>query len=334
MASLDSLASSSSSLGEASDGRSISPAFSSPPTSPCSGSILLNPLPPKVQTKGRKKVLSVLVSHYPSRPPAHFLAANPGFGACPDADLDSRGRSLSANRSSGTASPVGSAAAAAKCKGLTFAPLPEGKPRRSNSISIGVAARAQMISGQGGGTPGGQPRYAGECRLLSAVLRCPGRFSLTLGSPRVRSILGPQQWYQPGAELPPEVYTYRDVQKGLGKMWNRVRRRPSSSSSAADALAMEKEGKGKSKEIEHIEETHEGDEDDEEEEEERGRMGEPAIGVGPGAGDDASSTGTTSTVDLPRTPDDERCEHIEGEVVVGGKALGEGGTGGQTPVVA
>lgn len=59
------------------------------------------------------------------------------------------------------------------------------------------------------------------------------------------------------------MYTYKDLQKGVGKMWQKVRRRSSvsnASRSSAEAEVMERDGKGKSKEIEHIEEAS--DEDD------------------------------------------------------------------------
>jgi hypothetical protein len=53
---------------------------------------------------------------------------------------------------------------------LSFAPLPQGKPRRSNSITLGVAARAKMIQSQGGGSNRSQPRYSGKlifpCRFF------------------------------------------------------------------------------------------------------------------------------------------------------------------------
>ncbi|KAL8292989.1 hypothetical protein RQP46_000683 [Phenoliferia psychrophenolica] len=167
----------------------------------------------------------------PSAPPPHFLAENPSYhypSSPPTATVDIHSRSSSADPGYRSASPAsGGRDSDPDAKGrLTFAPLPPGRRAyRSNSLSIGVAARAQMIHSQGAGPRVAQPRYA-----------------------------GPQQWYQQGGTVPPDVYTYKDVQKGVSKMWQKVRRRSSVSSSAAEAAAMERDGKGKSKEIEHIEE--------------------------------------------------------------------------------
>lgn len=204
---------------------------------------------------------------------------------------------------------------------LTFAPLPPGRKMfRSNSLSIGVAARARMLSSQGGASGAALPRYAGESHSPSFQLGT-GTDLNGLGFP------GPQQWYQPGGTLPPDVYTYKDVQKGLGKMWNKVRRRSSSasvsSSSTSEAAGMEREGKGKGKEIEHIEECveedHEEDvedalDDEEDEEEVRGRT----MGLGLGGMEKGGvwEVDSISSVEEPSTPK----QHEQVEVVDKGKA--------------
>lgn len=89
-------------------------------------------------------------------------------------------------------------------------------------------------------------------------------------------------WYQPGGQLPDDVYTYKDAARGLNKLWSKVSRKKSNASSSAssenggsgahqngDLLATEKEGKvngNSGSEIQHIEETDilEENEDDEE----------------------------------------------------------------------
>ncbi|KAK4058695.1 Golgi apparatus membrane protein tvp23 [Microbotryomycetes sp. JL221] len=134
------------------------------------------------------------------------------------------------------------------CDKVKFAPLPPGRRQyRSNSLSLGVAARAKMISAQGAPGDPRQARYA-----------------------------GPQQWYQ-GGTLPEEVYTIQDVQRGLKNIWSKVKskRRASTSSTTSsnstsetssnqqESKEMESRAKGKSKEIEHIEEVDEHDDDDE-----------------------------------------------------------------------
>ncbi|KAK4705715.1 hypothetical protein P7C70_g487, partial [Phenoliferia sp. Uapishka_3] len=213
------------------------------PCSPCSASILLNPLP----FSPRKKTVLVSVSHHPSAPPAHFLAENPSFfypHSPPSATIDIHSRSSSAEpafRDGGSSGAMSEEPESLETKGaLKFAPLPPGRRAyRSNSLSIGVAARAKMIQSQGGGTKVPHPRYA-----------------------------GPHQWYQTGGTVPPDVYTYKDMQKGVTKIWDRVRRRSSvsnTSRSSAEAAVMERDSKGKSKEIEHIEEAsdEEPDSDDE-----------------------------------------------------------------------
>lgn len=180
---------------------------------------------------------------------------------------------------------------------------------------MGVAARAKMIQGQGAAPNVHQARYAGSssraCSLSPPLL--------TFGTRPA----GPQQWYQPGAAHPDDVYTYKDVQRGLGKIWKKVRRRSSASETAAstssrdsnEAREMETKQKsgGKSKEIEHIEEAEEEEEDGfyEEVEESRGRGAEArALGMdmgqqARGRTDSLESESTTEGSDpMPQTPED------------------------------
>lgn len=75
---------------------------------------------------------------------------------------------------------------------------------------------------------------------------------------------GPQQWYQPGGTLPPDVYTYKDATAAINKVWQRCRKKPSStqlSTAAAAALAVEKEGKGDQGDQEMIEDIAENEEE-------------------------------------------------------------------------
>lgn len=123
-----------------------------------------------------------------------------------------------------------------------------------------------MLSGQGGGSAQPRARYSGTYFRSSRLnTRADPTKSFISG------LTGAQQWYQPGGALPDDVYTYKDVQKGIGKIWNKVRRRSSASSTSstvAEALSMEKEGKaaGGLKDIQHIEECSEDEEEEEVEE--------------------------------------------------------------------
>lgn len=173
---------------------------------------------------------------------------------------------------------------------VKFAPLPPGRrSHRSNSLSIGVASRAKMIQAQGGTPNVRTARYAGAAHVLP-----PSFFSLGQmrhhGPPadaRVRT--GPQLWYE-GGNLPEDVYTWKDCQKGLQKLFKRGANgksekgkevavegdetpRPergrsasvssvTSSNDADEARRMELEAKGKRREIEHIEEADDEDNED------------------------------------------------------------------------
>lgn len=139
--------------------------LSSPPGSPVkSGSILLNPLP----TRRRPSVIVGTVETYTPAPPAHWVAENPSYPSSPpDGTVELRSRSSSAEGHSRSASPVQEIAEADRRGSLKFAPLPPGRRMyRSNSLSIGIAARAKMLQSQGGGTPVSQPRYAGPLSRL------------------------------------------------------------------------------------------------------------------------------------------------------------------------
>ncbi|GAA5941859.1 uncharacterized protein JCM15063_000801 [Sporobolomyces koalae] len=149
--------------------------------------------------------------------------------------------SIMSNRSASSSSSRGSSG---QC--IRFAPLPPGRrPNRSNSISLGVASRAKMINAQGGQPNLQQARYA-----------------------------GPLQWYE-GGDLPEDVYTWRDAQRGLSKIWKKVNGGKDSEAAAAakknrsaslssttssgsvdEARRMEREAKsgGNKGEVEHVEE--------------------------------------------------------------------------------
>ncbi|GAA5929427.1 hypothetical protein JCM3775_002339 [Rhodotorula graminis] len=227
-----------------------------------------------------------------------------------------------------TASSNGSSAGTS----VKFAPLPPGRrAHRSNSLSIGVASRAQMIQSQG-------------------------------GTPNVRSAkyAGPLAWHE-GGPLPEDVYSWKDVQRGMSKLFKRVKgssttsaasatstsgasnastagesdagaddesaqgraladegaafrgrslsmsSATSSSGSVDEARRMEREAKGKSREIEHIEEAIEEElpedsredvpatVDDDELDDDEGR---------PRFGDDEDDETSASELTAPRTPPD------------------------------
>lgn len=150
---------------------------------------------------------------------------------------------------------------------------------------------------------------------------------------------GPQQWYQPGAVQPEDVYTIKDVQKGLSKLWTKCRRRSTSSTSSTgsdQARAMEIEGKGKSKEIEHIEECAEEDEQehfdsdgDDDDDDERTRGRQPPLSVQlaererarDSNGFDSGTDDTSSTENVPRTPEDSHLEEKGARTIAKGKGV-------------
>ncbi|GAA6026862.1 hypothetical protein JCM8097_005915 [Rhodosporidiobolus ruineniae] len=191
---------------------------------------------------------------------------------------------LSVASSSGASSGSGGATSASGS--VKFAPLPPGRrAHRSNSLSIGVASRAKMIQAQGGTPDVRGARYA-----------------------------GPLQWYE-GGPLPEDVYTYKDLGRGLSKLFKRVststsrgRARSASTASATsvssatsasgsekEARRMEEEAKGKGS-IEHIEEA-------EEDEEEEGHFEEVPATVD----DDEDEEGETGPSE-PDTPPDREGE--------------------------
>ncbi|GAA5859007.1 hypothetical protein JCM1840_003709 [Sporobolomyces johnsonii] len=284
-----------------------------PAAQPAAPSILLNPLPstssqPK-SLKNAKRRPSIVVEVCHSPPPAHFFNQTDGapLSSPPRPGLSGlRSRSISpagtprpdspagdaqgsdpardGSESSGCSrgtSPGSSSAGGGSGQSIRFAPLPPGRrAQRSNSLSLGVASRAKMINAQGGAPNVRGARYA-----------------------------GPLQWYE-GGELPADVYTWRDAQKGLSKIWKRVistssdrggggRDRSESNVSTSssvtsggseeEARRMEREAKGKGS-IEHIEEAlHE---DSEEEDE----------GATVSVARDDEDEDTASEVTAPRTP--------------------------------
>ncbi|GAA6048917.1 hypothetical protein JCM3770_007118 [Rhodotorula araucariae] len=247
---------------------------------------------PGAQTQ-RKRTPSFTVEVYSPPPPAHFYQADqhspprivlpaPGMRSrsvspAPSPSARSPTSPGSAASSAGTLSPIerpdglgGSTTTLSSIgsgnggQSVKFAPLPPGRrAHRSNSLSIGVASRAKMIQSQGGAPNVRSARYA-----------------------------GPLQWYE-GGPLPDDVYTWKDVQRGVTKLFKRVKGAPapasstvsdpgdvagehdrgrsaavassaamassSASASADEARLMEREAKGKSREIEHIEEAEEED---------------------------------------------------------------------------
>lgn len=154
-------------------------------TSYASPSILLNPLPPS--NKARK---TQLVSHHASPPPASFKglysssAPNPppldrtasANSSIVSSALTTGAESIAYSQHSAGGRPLCRADTQSTAGSvITFAPLPPGRSRyRSNSLTIGVAARAQMIASQGGGSHMARPRYAGSSRLPH-TLRHPSR---------------------------------------------------------------------------------------------------------------------------------------------------------------
>lgn len=176
---------------------------------PCGPSILKNPIPPNEQKKKKRKP-SIVITHLPSSPPPHFvpLAASPpppptsqqqqsSSNLHDDRSSDDTSRTATASQTSWASSFLlgqqdGDKAAPtitrergrsvdAKLvhgpeehsgKSLKFAPLPPGRSLyRSNSITIGVAARAQMIQSQGGGSSAKTaPRYAGKFIFTLALV--------------------------------------------------------------------------------------------------------------------------------------------------------------------
>jgi len=141
---------------------------------------------------------------------------------------------------------------------VKFAPLPPGRrAHRSNSLSIGVASRAQMIQSQGGTPNVRSAKYAGASARslfpLSSAREGSGRAGALVprpSSPLGRSsksstrrehhadahlslsLAGPLAWHE-GGPLPEDVYSWKDVQRGMSKLFKRVK--GSSSTSAASA---------------------------------------------------------------------------------------------------
>ncbi|KDE08029.1 hypothetical protein MVLG_01730 [Microbotryum lychnidis-dioicae p1A1 Lamole] len=266
-------------------------------------------VPRIVDSRGRRpSIVARIASIETEAPPQHFLDDNPDFETSSHrahAQPESRSSSATGLRTAGDSfegadvEDIGGAAFARRTTScsrearLRFAELPPGRRMyRSNSLSIGVASRARMLSNQGAGGGGARPNMQ------------QARYA------------GPQQWYQQGGQTPEDIYTYKDVQKGLTKLWGKVRKRSgssastTSSSSAAEASRMEADAKGKSKEIEHIEEADENEPSQDEgavafEEEEDGKTSAQALGLDlrPREGSIGSDS-TLGTEDVPQTPED------------------------------
>ncbi|GAA6063927.1 hypothetical protein JCM10212_004786 [Sporobolomyces blumeae] len=194
-------------------GRSLTTS-TSPPPPPARGSFT-NMSPPRPDLSGMRSRSASPIhtprSTSPARPPSSSTSAVPIPGAASSpsqgplavpASTSSNGTStdfvpltsIISSRSSATnASTSSQRTSSSTSPGIRFAPLPPGRrAHRSNSLSIGVASRARMIGAQGGTPNVQQARYA-----------------------------GPLQWYE-GGEMPGDVYTWRDAQKGLSKIWKKV----------------------------------------------------------------------------------------------------------------
>lgn len=109
--------------------------------------------------------------------------------------------------------------------GVKFAPLPAGrKTFRSNSLSIGVASRANLIQGSGGAPNLRGARHAGTSSLLL-------QFSVSL--PKTDHLhTGPLQWYEQGGETPDGVYDYKDAINGIKKLFSKGKSKVASSSTS------------------------------------------------------------------------------------------------------
>ncbi|SCV69112.1 BQ2448_2132 [Microbotryum intermedium] len=274
-----------------------------------SSSVSPDSVPRIVDSRGRRpSIVARIASIETEAPPRHFLEENPDFATSsqpPRAQPESRSSSATGLRTAGDSfesanEDIGGAALCRRTTScsrearLRFAELPPGRRMyRSNSLSIGVASRARMLSNQGAGGWGGARPNMQQARYA-----------------------GPQQWYQQGGQMPEDIYTYKDVQKGLTKLWGKVRKRSgssvstTSSSSAAEASKMEADAKGKSKEIEHIEEADEEepvqDEEavaSEEEEDDKTRDRTLGLDLGPREGSIGSDS-TLGTGEVPQTPED------------------------------
>lgn len=133
------------------------------------------------------------------------------------------------------------------------------------------------------------------------------------------------------------MYTYKDLQKGVGRLFSKLRRSSSATSSSvsAEAAAAEREGKaGGNSEIEHVEDANEAGggrallvqsrvpreepEDEDEDDESRGRKRGQQLGFDSSRiltgtpsvedGESFDSLFSTSTTTGPRTPED---SHID-----------------------
>ncbi|GAA5915663.1 hypothetical protein JCM8208_005910 [Rhodotorula glutinis] len=324
------------------------------------------------QAPQRRRAPSVTVEVYQSPPPAHFfnqdasdssVPGTPTFSTSPpraqrvphgmrsrsvspaaphshSAAAAAARRSPSANQSlqlpsspgasstltlDSTSSSNGSSAGTS----VKFAPLPPGRrAHRSNSLSIGVASRAQMIQSQG-------------------------------GTPNVRSAkyAGPLAWHE-GGPLPEDVYSWKDVQRGVSKLFKRVKGSSSTSAASAsgtsgasntstagesdaggddesaqgraladegaafrgrslsmssatsssgsvdEARRMEREAKGKSREIEHIEEAIEEELPEDSRDDVPATVDDDELDDRPRFGDDEDDETSASELTAPRTPPD------------------------------
>lgn len=149
-----------------------------------------------------------------------------------------------ANRSrSNTASTEMSEGGSSVCK-IKFAPLPSsGRLKRANSITIGVAARSQLLQSQGSGRQAGnaaawQQQYQQQIQRQQQEQRGRQNGQYSDGS-RYSGIQPVQDQSQDQVDLG------EGIRKGASKAWNRFRRGSSVSSSNSSSSKPENEQREK-----------------------------------------------------------------------------------------
>lgn len=168
-------------------------------------------------------------------------------------------RSASETSPSGSSSSLGTNGTGV-CS-IRFAPLPtSGRLKRANSITIGVAARSQLLHSQGAG----RQQYAlPPSHPQSSYQRQPQQRGREQDQPHHT-----QMWYMPGAQRPDDVIDIgEELKKSATKVWRRMRR--GSSASSGNGGAVGEDGKrSASVPPTPLPESHsEGGEEEEEEEE-------------------------------------------------------------------
>ncbi|KAL9934801.1 hypothetical protein V8E36_006576 [Tilletia maclaganii] len=112
---------------------------------------------------------------------------------------------------------------------IRFCPLPAtGRLKRANSITIGIAARSQMLLSQGSGPV---PRSGGgRAPVVQANAHVHSHSSVHVTDPRHSGLqqqgrpVAAAAWYEPGGELPPDVIDVGAELKKVGKFaWRKMR---------------------------------------------------------------------------------------------------------------